>query len=110
MTNSCVNPDYPDMAELSDRISRREGTLTTRVNGSHVHVTASLRRWWSLAVNWTPTDRQIRRLGELLRRTTNICDFWLKALVIAAAFYFAGQVIWAFLPGHAVDRVLGGLR
>lgn len=50
------------------------------------------------------------RLREWLRRTTNHCDLWLKVLVVAIAMYLAIEIGWAFLPGHAVARVLRGGR
>ncbi len=64
------------------------------------------RLWWNRLMNWAPTEDQIRRIGVI----AGICDFWIKAAVIGAALYLAAEIGWAFWPGHAVDRVLGGLR
>jgi uncharacterized membrane protein len=93
-----------------ERILQEEGTLTTSVRGSHVLVTVRLRRWWAFAMAWTPTDAQLRRMAEALRRTSNICDFWLKVAVIAAVIYLAAEIVPAFLPGGAVERIFGGAR
>jgi len=95
-------------SEEAERIARREGTLAVRVHGSHIHVTVKLRRCWALWMNWTPTDAELRRISDWLRRSSNICDLWLKVAVIAAAVYLALEIVPAFLPGGAADRVLSG--
>jgi hypothetical protein len=107
----CDVRDYPlgTVVEVHQG-AQHEGTLTTRVQGSHVHVTVRLRRWWSFLMNFVPSDAQLGRMDQALRRTCSICDFWVKLAVIAAALYLTVEILPAFLPGGSVDRVLGGGR
>jgi hypothetical protein len=98
------------LAEEDERVLDDEGTLTTQVRGSHVEIKVRLRAWWAFAMAWSPTDAQLRRMAELLRRTCSICDLWLKVAVIAAALYLAASILPAFLPGGAVERIFGGGR
>jgi hypothetical protein len=44
-----------------------------------------------------------RKLGRVL-------DLGFKAFVVCAALYFLIEFAWAFRPGGAVERVLGGIR
>jgi hypothetical protein len=60
---------------------------------------ACLRRWAAFWEVWTPSAHLHK-----------LCDLWTKAAVIAAALYFAVEIGAAFLPGGAVERVLGGGR
>jgi hypothetical protein len=66
-------------------------------------VAARLRTWWFFwcvwLESWQPSERQMNR-----------CDFWVKVIVIAVALYLFLEVGVAFLPGGAVDRLLGGVR
>jgi hypothetical protein len=57
---------------------------------------------------WTPTDAQLRRITELIFRSESVCDLCLKVVTIAIAIYLAVEIGAAFLPGGAVERVLGG--
>jgi hypothetical protein len=55
-----------------------------------------------------PTDAQLRRITELIFRSESVCDLCLKVVTIAIAIYLAVEIGAAFLPGGAVERVLGG--
>jgi hypothetical protein len=59
---------------------------------------------------WTLTDRQLQRLYEWLQRAACSCDFYLKVTVVLTALYLFVEIGSAFLPGGAVERVLGGAR
>jgi hypothetical protein len=48
--------------------------------------------------------------AQTLLRVGHLCDFWLKVAVIGAVVYLALEIVPAFLPGGAVDQVLGGAR
>jgi hypothetical protein len=44
------------------------------------------------------------------RHICGVCDLWLKVAVCLAALYLFVEIAVAFLPGAAVERVLGGAR
>jgi hypothetical protein len=58
-----------------------------------------LRAWWRRMLAWRPTERQ-----------ATSCDRLFKAVVIGCAVYLLLEVSWAFLPGGAAWRVIGGAR
>lgn len=64
--------------------------------------------WYEADPIWLPNDAQIERFSAWLRRTGSIADRWLRVAVIAGAAYILLEVALAFLPGGAVDRVIGG--
>ena len=90
------------------RRTHSQGRLTASVHGSHVHVTVSLRSWWTRLLDWTPSDALLRRAAGLYRRTASICDLWCTVAIVCALVYFIAVIGQAFLPGGAVERVLGG--
>ena len=110
MNRYSIDPNNPGPAEIAERMRQDEGKITMLVHGSHVHATVRLRRWWSFLMNWAPTDRQFQRMGDALRRTCGICDFWLKVAVITCVFYLACEILPAFLPGGPANQVLRGAR
>jgi hypothetical protein len=59
-------------------------------------------------MTFTPSDEQLRRISDRLRRVGGICDLWLKVFVILAAVYLFAEFGAAFLPGGPVERLLGG--
>jgi hypothetical protein len=65
---------------------------------------------WQRLVHWTPTDAQLRRAADRMRRAERILDNAVKVVVVLIACYLIGEIIWAFWPGHIVSRVTGGLR
>ena len=71
---------------------------------------ARVRRAWSQAMIWTPSDEQLRRMVQVLGKTAAVLDWAIKAAVILAALYLVAEVGSAFLPGGTVSRVLGDLR
>jgi hypothetical protein len=105
-----VDEERAGWQQTIERIRQDEGTVTTRVEGSHVHITVRLRTWWALAMAWMPTERQMRRLDAWLLRTASIADLWLRVALIACILFLAIEIGSAFLPGGAVERVLGGGR
>ncbi|MDR3797986.1 MAG: hypothetical protein P4K93_07525 [Terracidiphilus sp.] len=82
--------------------------ITTRA--TQPSIVARIRAAWSKAMTWTPTDRQLRRIGAAIECSGRMADVALKAFAILAAIYFSIEIGMAFLPGGAVSRVLGGLR
>jgi hypothetical protein len=60
--------------------------------------------------SWIPSEEQILRLDDKLCRACKAASGWLKLAVILAAVYFFVEIGVAFLPGGAVERVLGGGR
>jgi hypothetical protein len=93
-------------AAAFERIRQREGTLMTTVDGNRISITVKLRKSWALVTSWTPTPRQIERL----LRAASITDLWLRVAVLVGVAWILLEVAIAFLPGGAVDRVLGGGR
>ncbi len=71
---------------------------------------SSIRRLWNRLMDWAPTEAQIKSIEEIAIRYGRIADFWLKVAVVFAVLYLAVEIGVAFLPGGAVDRVLGGGR
>ena len=67
-----------------------------------------VRRIWSAAMTWAPTERQFRHLVGRLIRICNVLDLVLKTAVICTALFLALEILLAFLPGGAVHRVIGG--
>lgn len=59
---------------------------------------------------WTISDQQLERLYDWLRRAACNCDRYLKITVVLIALYLLVEIGSAFLPGAAVERVLGGVR
>jgi hypothetical protein len=59
-------------------------------------------------LNWTPSDQQLRRLTNFVFRADEIVCNGVKLFVILAALYLVWEIVPAFLPGGAVDQVLGG--
>lgn len=47
---------------------------------------------------------------NLLEKTIGASGFWLVAFVVSIVVYLVVEVVPAFLPGGAVDRVIGGVR
>jgi hypothetical protein len=105
-----VNTDFPERAEIAERIARREGTLTTRVRGSHVGITVRLRRRWTMLLDWTPTGEQLRTMAAWLECLGTVANNALVLAVIGTGLYVCGEVIWAFMPGGAAWRFLEGVR
>ena len=68
------------------------------------------RSLWSRLMTWTPSVDQVDELVDRLRRAGRILDCTLKIAVVASALYLLLECGMAFLPGGAVDRVLGGVR
>lgn len=87
-------------------LRRPQGTLRTTVRGSHVHITVSLRRWWSGLMGLSLTEEERARMEAALLGAEKVLRFAL----IAVAIYLACEIAPAFLRGGAVDRVLGGGR
>ncbi len=84
--------------------------VSAMTRSSRTGIAARIRRSWSVAMNWTPNDQQLRRMAKFAMRTGTIFDGVLKAAVVLAVIYLAIEIGSAFLPGGAVSRVLGGLR
>jgi hypothetical protein len=59
---------------------------------------------------FVPTEQQLRRAAAWLIHACDIADTILKVAVIATVVFLAIEIAWAFLPGGAVERVLGGAR
>ena len=116
MNNSSTNACPETLRRLidgdpeSEKIAQPQGTLTTAVRGSHIHITVCLRRWWSLLMSFSPTDAQLHDAELMFRRAAKIADFWLKVAVIVAMLCIGTEIAMAFLPGGAVDRAIGGGR
>ena len=96
--------------EVVYRRLHNQGRLTASVHGSHVRVTVSLRTWWARLMDWTPTDAQLRQIERVWRRTASAASLWLNVLTICSAVYLLLVIGQAFLPGGAVERVLGGIH
>lgn len=58
----------------------------------------------------TPTQQQIRAIEPFLFRAGCIIDGTLKIAIIVLATYLAIVIGSTFLPGHTVERVLGGAK
>jgi hypothetical protein len=84
--------------------------LTTSVQGSHIHITVRLRRWWALKTAWRPTDRQMRNAFRILIRTGRFLENAIRFVIILGIFYTFYEIGIAFLSGGAVELVLGGAR
>ena len=67
-----------------------------------------VRRAWSLAMTWAPTERQLRHLADRLIRICNVADLVLKTAIVATAIFLAIEILLTFLPGGAAHRVIGG--
>jgi hypothetical protein len=80
-------------------VRKREGSSTSSFYAGCLAVTVRLRRWCNAFEAWTPSDRLV-----------GISDLLTKVALIAIASYFLFKVGWAFLPGGAVERVMGGVR
>jgi len=96
--------------EIVYRRTHSQGRLTASVHGSHVHVTVSLGALWARLMDFTPTDRQLDHFARLVRRTTSVCKLWCGIAFASALIFLAIEIGAAFLPGGAVERVLGGLH
>lgn len=85
-----LDHDFPERDESYDRLHQSDASVPR------------LRRWRCAMDAWLLSDRA-RLIGRRL-------DIALKVLVVCAALYFFIRIAWAFLPGEAVERVLGGVR
>ncbi|MGO8759339.1 MAG: hypothetical protein ACLQG3_14565 [Terracidiphilus sp.] len=98
--------DFPERAEIAERISRREGSLITRVRGSHVSIPVRLRRRWAMFLDWTPTPEQLRKMAAAVECVCRVAQNTLKVSVILAGIYLLLEIGAAFLPGGTVGRVI----
>lgn len=92
-----LNTDFPERAELAKRIRK-----------SHASITSRLRRCLTALHSWKLTERQIRRFVNFMFRLCRVADGFVKLVVIGIAIYLFIEIGVAFLPGGAVERVLGG--
>ena len=65
---------------------------------------------WQRLMTWTPTEQQLRRMSARLTRWGRVCSRTLDAAVVLVAIYLLVEIGRAFLPGGAVERILGGAR
>ena len=94
--------DFLENEELLDRMRHfkvRGRAFTTRLRTWWTAFILCLRRFYNSIDAWSPNAR-----------LAGICDLWLKVAVIAGAIWILGEIAWAFRPGGAVERVLGGVR
>ena len=54
--------------------------------------------------------RQLRRAEKLIRRIGTVADFGLKLAVILGAIFLFYRIVPAFLPGGAIEQLMGGAR
>jgi hypothetical protein len=92
----------------ADRLSRIAQHEVATADPLHHQSHPRLRRRWAALMTFTPSDEQLRRISDRLRRVGGICDLWLKVFVILAAVYLFAEFGAAFLPGGPVERLLGG--
>ena len=86
--------DFPERGELTQRIQSSRNQLS-----DHWYYKYLLQKWY--IDFWRRT---------FLRKLARVLDLGIKAFVICAALYLLGEIAWAFRPGGAVERVLGGIR
>ena len=99
-----------EQGDQAEQLSQTEGCLTASVQGSHIHITVRLRRWWALKMAWRPTDRQMRNGFRMLIRTARYLENAIRFVIVLGIFYFFYEIGNAFLPGGGVERVLGGVK
>jgi hypothetical protein len=92
----------------TESVIRQPGTLTTSIYGSHIHVTVRLRRWWPLVVKWATSEDQLRRWEDYILRAGLLAYDALVLIVMLGVMYLMISIGAGFLPGGAVERVLGG--
>ena len=59
---------------------------------------------------FVPSEEQLRRAAAWIIHACDIADMILKVAVSATVVFLTIEIAWAFLPGGAVERVLGGAR
>jgi hypothetical protein len=127
-----VNTDFPERAEIAQRIVRREGIFPRRstfiarprawsapkfdyylLTGkwpSGPAIFAYPRLWWERLMRWAPTGEQLRSMAAWLECLGTMAETALKLAVICAGGYVLGEVIFAFMPGGAAWRFIEGVR
>lgn len=94
--------------------AQEEGVLTESVRGREIRISVRLRRKWTillgLAEGAACDDADFQRAFAQVRSAARFFDCALKVAVCVAVLYFAWEIGSCFLPGGAVDRVIGGWK
>ncbi len=68
----------------------------------------SPKAYWNALMVWTPTDDELRAAAKWMLRWGRVSWDMLTVALILTMLYLAAEIGSAFLPGGAVQRVLGG--
>jgi hypothetical protein len=95
-------------AEIGSQIMQREGSLTTRINGSHIDVTARLRSRWARLAAYVPDPDRLDAICVWLEAAAKGFDCALKSAALLGAAYILYSVASALAAHGVVARLIGG--
>jgi hypothetical protein len=91
-------------------ISQREGSLTTRVDGSHVHITVRLRTWWARLAGWFADADALDAICDWLEAAAAPADYLVKSAAILGAAYILYSIAGALISHGVIARLIGGAQ
>ncbi|MDR3723291.1 MAG: hypothetical protein P4K83_02225 [Terracidiphilus sp.] len=98
-------PLSPEEQSTLESVMRKANATQSKITPLSYCSAPSKRTWWNRVTTWSPSEQDLQKIADRIRRIGNTAGNLLTWTVLAAISYLLIEAALAFLPGGPVDRI-----